>query len=211
MRINRSSFITPAALALVLISVLCSCRTVEPEQEKVHVPTGYYATLEVLHEGRLYRFGPFVGYHFRPREPTDLTRLDFLCFNERNFYTRDLPAGALLFTGEARLTELPAADLKIPQGNGRIIPIFADSIPDQWLATRPDPQDEYRHFHSCHDDRGAVLIGYWLRHVGEKTFTYDMGGRVDKDSPLYHRVDPGVDSQFAAIVEFDHGQQAGDR
>jgi hypothetical protein len=32
-----------------------------------------------------------------------------------------------------------------------------------------------------------------------------MGGRVGADSPLYHAVRPGIDKQFATIMEFDAG------
>lgn len=38
-------------------------------------------------------------------------------------------------------------------------------------------------------------------------FTYDMGGRVGPDSPLYHEVTPGTDRDFAKIMEFDYGPE----
>ena len=55
-----------------------------------------------------------------------------------------------------------------------------------------------------------VLTGYWLRHVAVSEFTYDMGGRVGKESPLYHRVRKGPDRDFAGIVEFDRGPEKDD-
>jgi hypothetical protein len=70
---------------------------------------------------------------------------------------------------------------------------------------RHRPQDEYRHFHSCYDGQGPVLAGLWIRHKGNASFTYVMGGRVGPDSPLYHEVRPGIDRQFAKIMEFDAG------
>jgi hypothetical protein len=145
-----------------------------------------------------------VGYYFRPEEPSNLTRLRFVCFNERSFYTLDLPANAKLFEGEAVLVDLPEADFPIPRGE-RIEPVFFGEAPAAWLDTRPEPQAEFVHFHSCHDGTGAVRTGYWLRHVGVSEFTYDMGGRVDEGSPLHHRVRPGPDKDFARIVEFDRG------
>jgi hypothetical protein len=63
------------------------------------------------------------------------------------------------------------------------------------------------HFHSCYNGIGPVLIGYWLRHTAAADFTYDMGGRVAENSPLYHRVQKGVDRDFAKIIEFDKGPQ----
>jgi hypothetical protein len=53
--------------------------------------------------------------------------------------------------------------------------------------------------------RRVVLTGYWIRHVAVSEFTYDMGGRVGKKSPLYHRVRKGPDREFARIIEFDRG------
>jgi hypothetical protein len=37
-----------------------------------------------------------------------------------------------------------------------------------------------------------------------------MGGRVGKDSPLYHRVSSGPDRDFARIIEFDRGPEKKD-
>lgn len=67
---------------------------------------------------------------------------------------------------------------------------------------QPGPADP---FHSAYDAVGPVRAGFWLRHVGVETFTYNMGGRVDESSALYHRVEPGVDTAFARILEFDRG------
>ena len=61
------------------------------------------------------------------------------------------------------------------------------------------------HFHSCYNSQGPVLTGYWLRHEARAEFTYDMGGRVGPDSPLYHKVNSGVDKAFGRIIEFDRG------
>lgn len=168
------------------------------------IPRGYVSRLEIRRAGKVLRFGPFVGYYFSPENPLDLGRLRFVCFNERRFYTLDLPENALLFKGEARMTALPDTGFRIPS-EGRISPVFFADAPRAWLDTRPEPTAEWRHFHSCHDARGAVLTGYWIRHTGVGEFTYDMGGRVGPESPLYHRVNKGPDKQFPRIVEFDRG------
>jgi hypothetical protein len=147
-----------------------------------------------------------VGYYFKPSPGGDLSRLDFICFNERSFYTNDLPANALLYKGSALWQRLPDEHGAIPAADGRRIrPVFFSQAPNAWLDSRPSPQDGYVHFHSAHDERGAVYYGYWLRHAAQARFTYDMGGRVSRDSPLYHRVKTGPDRQFARIIEFDHG------
>ena len=54
------------------------------------------------------------------------------------------------------------------------------------------------------------MTGYWIRHVAVSDFTYDMGGRVGKESPLYHRVRKGPDRDFARIIEFDRGPEKDD-
>lgn len=38
-------------------------------------------------------------------------------------------------------------------------------------------------------------------------FTYDMGGRVGPEGPLYHQVIPGIDREFTLLIEFDWGPQ----
>lgn len=194
-----------AGAALFLAATCVSCKQDQDRGRELSIPAGYYATLDITQGSRLYRFGPFVGYYFRPQDPNNLQRLDFFCFNEQNFYTLDLPENALLFSGEAVFAVLPDTEFKQPVGKERIVPVFERSIPEKWKATRPAPKQEFRHFHSVHDAQGAAMTGYWLRHVADKDFTYDMGGRVGKDSPLYHKVVPGVDLQFPFIVEFDHG------
>lgn len=194
------------ALAVLLLLVTACGGPREPSVP-LDIPRGYLPRLEILHEGRLLGFGPFVGYYFRPEKVDDLRRLDFVCFNERRFYTRDLPANARIFEGQAVLTALPAGTHPLPAAE-RINPIFFSEAPEAWLATRPAPAPEFRHFHSAYDTRGPVTVGYWLRHVGTADFTYDMGGRVGPESPLHHRVAPGVDRDFPAIVEFDRGPQA---
>jgi len=169
------------------------------------VPHGYVAGLEVTWDGRRYGFGPFVGYYFRPDDPADLTRLRFLCYNERGFYASDAPENALLYEGEARLARLPDAGFSLPAEGGRIRPVLFADVPAPWLAARPEPQAEFVHFHSAYDATGPALVGYWLRHESRLHFTYDMGGRVGPEGPLYHPVRPGPDLSFAHLVEFDWG------
>lgn len=175
-----------------------------PSDGVVSVPHGYMARLEQVHDGRMIGFGPFVGYYFRPDDPRDLSRLRFVCFNENLFYSSDMPKGAKLYEGTAVRTTLPQTDAVIPVRD-RINPVFFHDAPEDWLSTRPGAKDEFVHFHSCYNAGGPVLIGYWFRHVAVSDFTYDMGGRVGKKSPLYHRVRKGPDRDFARIVEFDRG------
>ena len=102
------------------------------------------------------------------------------------------------------MTTLENLDVK-KQGDGRIFPVFFNEAPEQWIQIRPDPVDEFVHFHSCYDAAGPVLTGYWIRHRAVAAFTYDMGRRVSEKNPLYHRVTPGIDKDFARIIEFDSG------
>lgn len=192
--------VTAVGLRVLLFAVLSVSGCADPPADgmPLHVPV-----LEVQDGERVYRFGPFVGYYFRPQAPGDLSRLEFVCFNQRRFYTRDLPENALLYEGQAVLTRLPGGALAA--GEGRIQPVFFEDAPVAWLDSRPEPRDEFLHFHSCYDAQGPVLVGYWLRHVAAGDFTYDMGGRVGPESPLFHRVKRGVDRAFARIVEFDRG------
>jgi hypothetical protein len=192
-------------LALCLALAACQADPKQKPFETPIVPRGYLNRLEIQVDDRVLSFGPFVGYYFKPSSGSDLSQLDFLCFNERSFYTRDLPAGVLLFSGQARWRRLPGAETTIPAKGRRIVPVFFSKAPEAWLDSRPAPQDDYIHFHSAHDSRGAVHYGYWLRHTAKARFTYNMGERVTRDSPLYHRVEPGPDRQFARIIEFDHG------
>ncbi|HSO21137.1 MAG TPA: hypothetical protein VLT88_16840 [Desulfosarcina sp.] len=173
-------------------------------QVALHIPRGYQPVLEIADGGGILTFGPFVGYYFKPIDPTDPTRLEVICFNEERYYTRDLPINAKLFTGEAVFTRLPDTGRPLPSGS-RINPIFFADAPEAWLETRPAPQDEFLHFHSCYNATGPARAGFWIRHVGTAAFTYDMGGRVTAESPLYHRVTPGPDKNFARIIEFDQG------
>lgn len=189
----------------VLLGLLLGACSPGPETLPLDVPHGYLATLEVSAEGGRYGFGPFVGYYFRPEDPADLTRLRFLCFNERGFYASDAPVNALLYEGEARLAVLPAGEGAVPGDAERIQPVFFPDAPAGWLATRPEPRDEFLHFHSAYDATGPARVGYWLRHVAARAFTYDMGGRVDRGGPLHHAVTPGPDLAFPRIVEFDRG------
>lgn len=173
----------------------------------VAIPHGYMARLEQVHDGQLIGFGPFVGYYFRPDTPKDLSLLKFVCFNENRFYSSNMPAGAKLYEGTAVLTTLPAAEIAIPIQE-RINPVFFAEAPESWRNTRPEPQDEFVHFHSGYSGSGPVLTGYWLRHVAVSPFTYDMGGRASKESLLYHKVHRGPDRDFARIIEFDRGPEA---
>ncbi len=175
----------------------------------VVIPHGYMARLEQVHDGRMIGFGSFVGYYFRPEDPGDLSRLRFVCFNENRFYSSDMPDGAKLCEGTAVRTTLPRADFAIPAQDG-INPVFFEEAPEAWRDTRPEPRDEFVHFHSCYDGTGPVRTGYWIRHVAVSEFTYDMGGRVGKDSLLYHRVHKGPDRDFARIIEFDGGPKRED-
>ncbi len=188
-----------------LVLAACQMETEEAPHDKPALPSGYVSRIEIQVDDRVLSFGPFVGYYFKPSSGEDLYLLDFVCFNERSFYTRDLPANTLLYKGQARWQRLPDTEDPLPTGNERIIPVFFTQAPKAWLNSRPDPKEEYVHFHSAYDGRGAVRYGYWLRHVAQVAFTYDMGGRVSQGSPLYHMVEPGRDRKFARIIEFDSG------
>ncbi|MDF1555187.1 MAG: hypothetical protein P1P84_19105 [Deferrisomatales bacterium] len=193
------------ALVVLALALAAACAR-GPGEVPLEVPRGYMQRLQVEHDGRHYGFGPFVGYYFRPPDPRDPEHLQFLCFNEDGFYASDMPRNALLFKGDAVLAELPLAKVVLGGVSGdRIRPLFEPDLPQAWRATRPDPADAYRHFHSCYDANGPARVGYWLRHVAEGTFTYDMGARVSAGSPLYHRVRSGPDLGFAGSVEFDRG------
>ena len=191
----------------VCLLAICTadCGSGKPGEVGLDIPRGYLPTLTVEWEGRLCRFGPFVGYYFRPENPQDLSRLGFVCFNEAGFYSSNAARNERLFEGEAILVSFPDIGIKTPSGSERIQPVFFHNAPAEWLETRPEPQGEFVHFHSCYDAQGPVLCGYWLRHKAVSDFTYDMGGRVGPDSPLYHQVRKGVDTDFARIVEFDRG------
>ena len=196
------------ALLLPIAIFLAGCSGETGSGSALDVPRGYVPVLEIKQEGRLFRIGPFVGYYFKPEDPNDLSSLKFVCFNERSFYTLDLPENAKLFEGDAMFRTLPVEDFPLPRGQDRIQPVFFQDAPAGWLATRPEPQDEFLHFHSCYDAAGPVRHGYWIRHYATADFTYDMGGRVGEGSPLYHAVKAGVDKNFARIVEFDSGPEA---
>jgi hypothetical protein len=190
---------------LVALFFLLSACSGEQRHAPAQVPHGYYATLRMVADGRQIHLGPFVGYYFKPADANDFSRLDFICLNERQFYTRDLPDGAKLYEGEAIQTTLPR-EIPLPAAGGdRMHPIFDKDIPAAWWATRPQPREEFVHFHSGYDAAGPVHTGYWLRHRAVAAFTYDMGGRVGPESILYHKVNPGPDRDFARIVEFDWG------
>ena len=107
-------------IAFLLVAVSGVAQSQASESK---VPRGYYSRLELSHQGQRLSFGPFVGYYFKPQTGADMTRLDFLCLNERSFYTDQLPEDAVLFHGEAVLATLPGLGA-IPQGKQRITPVF---------------------------------------------------------------------------------------
>lgn len=186
-------------LLLFLICILLPAQSLAME-----TPRGFYTQLEFIYRGQRLSFGPFVGYYFKPRKGDDLTQLEFRCYNERQFYTDDLKADMLLFKGEAVLSALPRVRA-LPRSNARIEPVFFDKAPVEWLQSRPSPQNEFVHFHSAYDATGASYSGYWLRHQPVVGFIYNMGGRVDDDSPLYHKANPDKPHRFPHIIEFDNG------
>jgi hypothetical protein len=191
--------------ALLALCLLAACGSgTEGDAVALDVPEGFQPVVELERNGNILQAGPFVGYYFRPVQAGDPSRLEFVCFNEEGFYASDMPVNARLFEGDAVLATLPDAGT-VPERGGRIRPVFFRDAPGAWLATRPEPAEEFRHFHSCHGPDGASRTGYWLRHRAVAAFTYDMGGRVGPDSRLHHRVEPGVDTDFARIVEFDFG------
>jgi hypothetical protein len=199
---------TTAAAFLLALAVAWGlaaggCAPEEPGRVELSIPPGYQPTLQVMAGDTLNRFGPFVGYYFKPSP--SLEQAEFVCLNEEGFYASDIPVNAKLFEGEAVLARLPIGREELPESRKRITPVFFDQAPRAWLETRPEPAGEFRHFHSLHNARGASPWGYWLRHRAVASFTYDMGGRVGPESPLYHKVGPGLDSSFAQIVEFDRG------
>ncbi len=188
-----------------LLYFAAACSESPPEQVPLKIPRGFVPMLEFVQEDRLLYFGPFQGYYFRRTEPDDPSRLQFVCFNEQSFYTGDLPANTKLFEGEAVLASLAEQPVTKPGSGGRIRPVFFDSAPEIWLQSRPAPREEFLHFHSCYNARGAVYTGYWLRHRAVAEFTYDMNGRLSSQSVLHHRVVPGVDRKMARVFEFDQG------
>ncbi len=197
-----------AVAVLLAACVMVSC-TEEKKASGPDVPRGYVKRVEIEKDDRIISFGPFVGYYFQPVKKGDFSRLKFLTYNERSFYTSDLPENAKIFEGDAVMRTLADdVDFTVP-ADDRINPVLFADAPASWLADRPKPQDEFVHFHSCHDALGSVLTGYWLRHIGEATFTYDMGGRLGPESILYHKITPGVDTSFARILEFDKGPALG--
>ncbi|MCF8036786.1 MAG: hypothetical protein K9K62_07930 [Desulfobacteraceae bacterium] len=198
-------FVSAAAVALLCL-LASGCEQSAGRAAGPDVPRGYVSQIRVEQQDRVLSFGPFVGYYFRPEARGDFTRLQFVCFNEQNFYTDDLPENAKLFEGTAVLTRLPDVDFSLPD-SGRINPVYFPEAPARWTAARPEPGDAFLHFHSCYDTQGPVLTGYWFRHEAVAAFTYDMGGRVGPQSPLYHEVVPGTDKDFARIIEFDSGPE----
>lgn len=184
--------------------LLLMCLALPIPAAAVETPRGYYSQLEFIHQGQRLSFGPFVGYYFKPKNGDDLTRLEFRCYNERQFYTDQLPADTLLFKGEAVVSSLSRVRA-LPRSNARIEPVFFGQAPAEWIQSRPAPQDQFVHFHSAYDTNGPSYTGYWLRHQAVNRFIYNMGGRVGQGSPLYHQAEPDAPQRFPHIVEFDAG------
>lgn len=212
---NKAAILT-LLLIWTCVAVISGCRPAPGNDGSdgspsggVVVPHGYMARLEQVHEGLMIGFGPFVGYYFRPEDPKDLSRLQFVCLNENRFYSSDMPDNAKLYEGTALRTTLPLAAITIPDQE-RINPLFFPEAPAIWRDSRPEPRDLFVHFHSAYNAAGPVRTGYWLRHVAVADFTYDMGGQVGKESPLYHQVRKGPDKDFARIIEFDRGPKNDD-
>lgn len=209
-----STLLSAGLLLLAVLAGGCS----DGPKENPEVPRGYLPVLQVEQGTRLHGFGPFVGYYFKPASPGDFSEVDFVCFNEDSFYSSDAPEGALLYTGRGMLKALPKTGDPVAEKvflsiDGRMKPFHfgsgpsgpLDKAPRAWAESRPAPKEEFRHFHSLHDASGPVRMGYWLRHVAQRDFIYDMGGRMDENSPLYHHVLQGVDREFATIIELDAG------
>ena len=206
---NPSSLSIYSYSFLILCLVLSGCKDTTTEvkaSQPLEVPRGYVKVLQIEIEDKVFGFGPFVGYYFKPTQNTDLTRLDFVCFNERSFYTTDLEENSLLYKGTAIFQQLPETGTLVRiSSDQRITPIFFQNAPPQWINSRPEPREEFVHFHSAYNHSGAVNAGYWIKHVAQASFIYNMGGRVRPESPLYHEVTSGVDRTFARIIEFDRG------
>ena len=113
------------------------CDQTESEIRPLKVPRGYVPVLEIEVKDRLLGFGPFVGYYFKPENPGDFNLLEFVCFNERRFYSAAIAENARLFNGQAVLTRLADVNIKLPDAN-RINPIYFSEAPPQWLQSRPD-------------------------------------------------------------------------
>jgi hypothetical protein len=184
--------------------LLLMCLVMPTTSAAMETPRGYYPQLEFFYQGQWLSFGPFVGYYFRPENGDDVTRLKFRCYNERRFYTDQLPADTLLFEGKAVLSSLPRVRA-LPRSDARIEPVFFAEAPLEWLQTRPAPRDQFVHFHSAYGATGPSYTGYWLSHQPVRSFIYNMGGRVGKDSPLYHQAVPDEPQRFPHIIEFDAG------
>ena len=152
-----------------------------------------------------FRFRPICGILFQARIRRRFNAPG-IHLSQRALLLHARPSGRRPAVHRPGALAAPDAHTAIPAAGGRrIVPLFFSQAPDAWRDARPRPQADYVHFHSAYDDRGAVRHGYWLRHTAKARFTYDMGGRVTQDSPLYHLVEPGPDRRFARILEFDHG------
>lgn len=203
---NRRYKIISTAIFFLLVPLVCRDSSADQAPlQHPEIPRGYVERLEIQVGDQVLTFGPFVGYYFRLETLRNIDHLTFLCFNEDSFYTKDIEPNALLYRGTAIFQRLDEKVRSIPKTGKRIVPVFFSEAPAQWKKSRPKPQQRFVHFHSAHNMHGAVYSGFWLDHVAEKSFTYDMGGRVGASSPLYHHVKPGPDLDFAHIIEFDHG------
>jgi len=196
--------ISQTFLILMILSLSIGCSSDREKQRvELQIPRGFVSKLQLVDNGQLLHFGPFVGYYFAPlKGQNDLHKLQFLCFNEDSFYSSEMPENSLLFKGEAVFTRFPDVGRSLPSDN-RINPVFFKNAPVEWINTRPS--SVFLHFHSCYDAMGPVHAGYWVKHIAVDDFVYDMGGKVSFDSPLYHKVSKGIDDEFARIIEFDRG------
>jgi hypothetical protein len=66
-----------------MLLTACQIGDRKPEAVELKVPRGFVSSIEIEFRGKLLKFGPFVGYYFKPAHPEDLDRLQFVCFNER--------------------------------------------------------------------------------------------------------------------------------
>ena len=128
---------------LFLAAAVFGCTDKKEAGVSLQIPRGYLQVMEIEVDGQRVRVGPFVGYYFKPENPPDPARLRFVCFNERSFYTLDMPENDRLFEGEGILRTLPDIGRPLPRGEQRIQPVFFPDAPDSWLQTRPEPQDEF--------------------------------------------------------------------
>jgi len=179
-------------------------RAPDARSQRFEPPRGFQSSWKIPLGDVLAGFGPFVGYWFRPETSGNFDRLRFVCANVNRFYASTMPDGAVLFEGDAILRKLPGTGEPLPRAH-RINAVFFAEAPAEWLRTRPEPREEFLHFHSCYDASGPLPHGYWMRHVAREPFLFDMGARAGPGSPVYHEIERGPARNFSRIVEFDRG------